>query len=68
MRVKIGGFLTNLMIKNLKFFVGSKEMFLLKASKKRSQKDFKTTGIIEFDKAFIDKFVQELDKIHDLNL
>lgn len=68
MRVKIGGFLTNLMIKNLKFFVGSKEQFLLKANKQRKKDDVKTVGIIEFDKAFIDKFVQELDKIHDLNL
>ena len=57
LRVKIGGFLTNLMVKNLKFFVGSKEMFLLKANKRRSKTDFKTTGIIEFDKAFIEKFV-----------
>lgn len=66
MQIKLGAFLTNLMCKHLKYYVGKKEHLLLRPQIKK--KDKKSMGQIVIEKGFIEKFVQELDKIHDLNL
>ena len=55
------------MCKNLKYFVGKKEYLLLKPKSIRKHAK-KQVGHIVFDKGFIEKFISELDKIHDLNL
>ena len=72
MKVKVGAFLTNLMCKNLKYKVGDHKYMLLKPSVVRG--DIATKGIkkymgfVNFNKGFLEDFVGELDKIHDLNL
>jgi DNA-directed RNA polymerase len=71
MKVKVGAFLTNLMCKNLKFKVGHHDYLLLKPQvvKKDASKPGKGyLGFISFNKGFIEDFIGELDKIHDLNL
>jgi len=55
------------MSKNLKYKVGKKEFLLLKPENKREGKE-KTQGYLVFNKGFVEKFMSELDKIHDLNL
>ena len=67
MQVKLGGLLTNLMCKTLKYKIGKKEMLLLRPSYKK-EGGKKVQGYMVFNKAFVEKFVSELDKIHDLNL
>jgi len=66
-QIKIGGFLTNLMSKNLKYKVGKRELVLLKPQTVREGHK-KVQGYLVFNKGFVEKFVSELDKIHDLNL
>jgi hypothetical protein len=66
-QIKIGGFLSNLMSKNLKYKVGKREFMLLKPQTIREGQR-KTQGYMVFNKSFVEKFVSELDKIHDLNL
>ena len=75
MQIKIGAYLTNLMCKNLKFRCGNHKFMLLKPQLIRSkktvgggQKAKKYIGHITFNKAFVEDFIQELDKSHDLNL
>ena len=73
MKIKVGGFLSNLMVKNLKFRIGNHDHMLLKLIKIKMQKkttdDYKyMQGYITFNRGFIEDFVSELDKIHDLNL
>jgi DNA-directed RNA polymerase len=66
-QLKIGAFLTNLMCKNLKYKIGQKHYLLLKPQiLKESTKKY--LGYIIFNKSFIENFIGELDKIHDLNL
>lgn len=67
-QIKLGAFLTNLMCQNLKYKVGRKEFLLLKPQLVRSEGSQKTVGHIVFEKGFLETFVAELDKIHDLNL
>ena len=67
MQVKLGGLLTNLMCKTLKYKIGKREMLLLKPTHKK-EGGKKIQGYMVFNKAFVEKFVSELDKIHDLNL
>ena len=67
-QIKLGAFLTNLMCHNLKYKVGRKEYLLLKPQLVRSVGSVKTIGHIVFEKGFVETFVAELDKIHDLNL
>lgn len=67
MQIKIGGFLTNIMCKNLKYKVGKKEFMLLRPQTERKSQ-FKNQGYIVFNNNFIEKFITELDKLHDLNL
>jgi hypothetical protein len=67
MQIKIGGFLCNLMCKNLKYFIGKREYMLLKPQIIR-EGNKKLHGYIKFNKGFVEKFMSELDKIHDLNL
>lgn len=67
MQIKIGGFLSNLMCKNLKYFIGKREYLLLKPQVVR-EGGKKFHGYIKFNKGFVEKFISELDKIHDLNL
>ena len=66
-QIKIGGFLSNLMCKNLKYFIGKREYLLLKPQVIR-EGNKKFHGYIKFNKGFVEKFMSELDKIHDLNL
>ena len=66
-QIKIGGFLSNLMSKNLKYKVGKREFMLLKPQTIREGQK-KVQGYMVFNKSFVEKFVSELDKIHDLNL
>ena len=75
MQIKIGAYLTNVMCKNLKFKAGNNKFMLLKPQLVRSSKSVskgskhkKLIGNITFNKAFVEEFVQELDKSHDLNL
>lgn len=71
MKVKVGAFLTNLMCKNLKFSIGSHEQLLFKPQLVKSSSGHdkaKYMGFISFNKGFIEDFIGELDKIHDLNL
>ena len=65
-QLKIGAFLTNIMCKNLKFSTGKKHM-LLKTQVIRQSKN-KELGYIIFNKNFIEHFVAEIDKVHDLNI
>ena len=66
-KLKVGAFLTNLMCKNLKYKIGKKSYLLLKPQVlKESQKKY--LGYIIFNKSFIETFIGELDKIHDLSL
>ena len=67
MKIKIGGFLSNLMCKNLKYKVGKREYLLLKPQTIRDG-GVKYQGYMVFNKSFVEKFISELDKIHDLNL
>ena len=66
-QLKIGAFLTNIMCKNLKYSIGKKKHLLLKAQVLRQTKN-KEIGYIMFNKSFIDHFVSEIDKVHDLNI
>jgi DNA-directed RNA polymerase len=66
-QIKIGGFLTNLMCQTLKYRVGKREHFLLQPMKQRKD-NLKQQGFLVFNKGFVEKFISELDKIHDLNL
>jgi DNA-directed RNA polymerase len=75
MQFKIGAMLTNLMTKTLKFKVGNQSFLLLQPQLTRVGKPTdgnknvrKYIGYVTFNKAFVEQFVQELDKIHDLNL
>jgi DNA-directed RNA polymerase len=74
MKVKVGAFLTNLMCKNLKFKVGNHEYMLLKPQVVKNTSGPVGTGVqkfigfVSFNKGFIEDFIGELDKIHDLNL
>lgn len=56
------------MCQNLKYHIGKREYLLLKPQKQRSDKSVKMQGYVVFNKGFVEKFVSELDKIHDLNL
>lgn len=67
MQVKLGGLLSNLMCKTLKYKIGKREYLLLKPQTVR-EGGKKYHGYMVFNKAFVEKFVSELDKIHDLNL
>jgi len=61
-QIKIGGFLTNLMMKNLKYNIGKREYLLLNTEKKISEKNskskekdfYKKTNFLVFNKAFIE--------------
>jgi len=64
---KVGAFLTNLMCKNLRYKVGKKSFLLLKPQVLKEQSQ-KYMGYVIFNKSFIENFIGELDKIHDLNL
>jgi len=55
------------MSKTLKYKVGKREFLLLKPQTERKSK-VKQQGYLVFNKGFVEKFVSELDKIHDLNL
>jgi len=66
-QIKIGGFLTNLMWQNLKFQIGTREHQLLKPETINQGKK-KIHGYLTFNRGFVEKFVSELNKIHDLNL
>jgi DNA-directed RNA polymerase len=66
-RIKIGGFLTKLMCNNLEYKIGKKSYLLLKTQVLR-QGFQKYMGYIMFNKTFVEQFITELDKIHDLNL
>ena len=55
------------MCKNLKYQVGNKSYLLLKPQILKETKT-KYMGYIIFNKSFIENFIGELDKIHDLNL
>ena len=66
-QLKIGAFLTNIMCKNLKYTVGKKKHLLLKTQVLRQSKT-KELGYVIFNKSFIEHFVSEIDKVHDLNI
>lgn len=66
MQVQIGGLLANLLSKSLRYKVGKREYLLLKPQTLR--KGVKSEGYLVFNKAFLEKFVTELDKVHDLSL
>jgi len=66
-QIKLGGFLANIMCKNLKYKVGKKEFLLLKPQTERKSQ-YKQQGYVVFNKNFVEKFISELDKVHDLNL
>ena len=66
-QLKIGAFLTNIMCKNLKYSIGKKKHLLLKAQVLR-QSNTKEVGYIIFNKNFIEHFISEIDKVHDLNI
>lgn len=55
------------MCKNLKYKIGKKSYLLLKPQiLKETNKKY--LGYVIFNKSFIENFIGELDKIHDLNL
>ena len=58
------------MSKNLHYKIGKKDYLLLKpiTEQKKVAKKVKSQGYLEFNKNFVQKFISELDKIHDLNL
>lgn len=69
MQMKIGAYLANIMVKNLKFRCGNNKYMLLKpellASKNKIAKGAsvkKLIGTITINKAFTDEFVSQLDK------
>lgn len=66
-QLKIGAFLTNIMCKNLTYTIGKKKHLLLKAQVLHESRE-KEIGYIIFNKSFIDYFVSEIDKVHDLNI
>jgi DNA-directed RNA polymerase len=66
-QLKIGAFLTNVMCKNLTYSVGKKKHLLLKAQVLKKSKN-KELGYVLFNKSFIEHFVSEIDKVHDLNI
>lgn len=73
MQLRLGSYLANLMIRNLKFQVGTHKMMLLKPTMMRKQGEgkksqFKTIGYITFNKGFVEEFITQLDKAYDLNL
>ena len=76
MQVKVGAYLSNLMCKNLKFKMGNGKFLLLKPQVIKSKEGItyknnpikKYVGYITFNKGFVEQFVTQLDKIHDLNL
>ena len=74
MQIKLGAYLTNLMCKNLRFRCGNYKFMLLKPHVMRQEKKVKGggskkyIGYIGFNKAFVEDFISELDKSHDLNL
>jgi len=76
MQIKVGAFLSNLMCKNLKFKMGNSKFLLLKPQVIKSRDGVtsksspikKYIGYITFNKGFVEQFVTELNKIHDLNL
>lgn len=73
MQLKVGAFLTNLMCKNLKYQIGNQSYLLLEPQVIREQfpskgGSKKYMGYVKFNKAFIEDFIGQLDKIHDLNL
>jgi len=76
MQIKVGAFLTNLMCKNLQFKMKNNKFMLLKPKVLRDSSAKvggtggvkKYIGYILFNKGFLDQFISELDKIHDLNL
>ena len=55
------------MCKTLKYKIGKREYLLLKPQTVR-EGGKKYYGYMVFNKAFVEKFVSEIDKIHDLNL
>lgn len=55
------------MCKNLKYNIGNKSYLLLKPQILR-ETGKKYLGYIIFNKSFIETFIGELDKIHDLSL
>lgn len=75
MQLKVGAFLTNLLCKNLKYKIGDQNFLLLQPQVirdvthvKGKDSPRKYMGYISFNKGFIEDFVGQLDKIHDLNL
>lgn len=66
-QMKIGAALTNLMCKTLTYSIGKKKYLLLKPQLMRQDKT-KELGYIVFNKSFIDHFLGEIDKLHDLNI
>lgn len=55
------------MSKSLKYKIGKREYLLLKPQTiKEGTKKYH--GYMVFNKSFVEKFVSELDKVHDLNL
>ena len=66
-QLKMGAFLTNIMCKNLKYRIGKKSYLLLKPQIIK-ESHTKYLGYIIFNKSFIETFIGELDKIHDLSL
>lgn len=67
MKIQIGAFLTKVMSQTLKYKVGRKERPLLEHGTERSSAT-KHTGFVAFNTGFLQQFVEELDKIHDLNM
>mmetsp|Transcript_41821 Transcript_41821/g.63943 ORF Transcript_41821/g.63943 Transcript_41821/m.63943 type:complete len:106 (+) Transcript_41821:1862-2179(+) len=55
------------MWQNLKFQIGTREHQLLKPETINQGKK-KIHGYLTFNRGFVEKFVSELNKIHDLNL
>lgn len=74
MQIKIGAYMTNLMCKNLRFKCGNHKFMLLKPQVTRGAKKVtgaaskKYIGYITYNKAFVEDFISQLDKSHDLNL
>lgn len=66
-QLKIGAFLTNIMCKNLKYSVGRKRHLLLRTQVLRQSRT-KEIGYVLFNKSFIENFISEIDKVHDLNI
>ena len=70
MQIKVGAYLSNLMVKSLKFKMGNNKFLLLKTQiiKGMGKNSKKYIGYVTFNKGFVEQFITELDKIHDLNL